>query len=212
MIKINEDLYQFSAYIPFIDFTLHQYLLLSDEPVLISTGTLQQAEQILPEIQQLLGDRSLKFIFFPHYESDECGGLPVFQKAYPDVVTICSELSARELAGFGYPGTIEAKKQGDTLIGNGFEFEFVDYPSEVHLQNGLLFYEKTREIFFSSDLMLRFGNGTNQTLDSTWEAETSDIDMHHTMNPVQADALKNALTTINPKFIAVGHGFCINCK
>lgn len=91
-------------------FTLHQYLLLAEEPVLISTGTVQQAEKKLPEIKKLLNEKELKYILFPHMESDECGGLQVFIKEYPNIITVCSELSARELKGYGYIGEIQVKK------------------------------------------------------------------------------------------------------
>jgi Uncharacterized flavoproteins len=212
MIEISKDLYQFSAHIPFMHFTLHQYLLLSEEPVLISTGTMQQAEQVLPEIKKLLNGKELKYILFAHIESDECGGLPVFLKEYPNVITVCSELSARELPGFGYAGEIQSKKHGDVLTGNGFSFKFIDYPSEVHLQNGVVFYEETREIFFSSDLMLRFGDALGDIIDSSWKEEVGSINIERIPNENQLEALKNSLLEIEPKFIAVGHGFCVNCK
>lgn len=212
MNPITNNLYQFSVCIPGMEFTLHQYLLLSDEPVLISTGTMQQAEHILPKIKQLLGDKTLKYILFPHFESDECGGLPVFLKEYPNVITICSELSARELIGFGYEGVVQSKKQGDVLTGKGFSFKFINYPSEVHLQNGLLFYEENNKIFFSSDLMLRFGNGTGKTIDSTWKEEVDAIEMRSIPNQNQLESIKAVFYDINPAFIAVGHGFCVNCN
>lgn len=212
MIEISKNLYQFSAHIPFMHFTLHQYLLLSEEPVLISTGTMQQAGQILPEIKRLLNGKELKYILFPHIESDECGGLPVFLKEYPNVITICSELSARELLGFGYAVIVQAKKQGDLLTGNDFSFKFIDYPSEVHLQNGVVFYEEIRKIFFSSDLMLRFGDAIGKTIDSSWNDEVEAIDMERIPNETQLAALKSSLHEIEPEFIAVGHGFCVKCK
>lgn len=212
MKQIAKDLYQFSINLDFMDFTLHQYLLLSEDPVLISTGTVDQAEKILPEIKKLLNGKELKYIIFPHFESDECGGLPVFLREYPNVITICSSLSARELPGFGYKGTIEDKKQGDTLSGNGFAFKFIDYPSEVHLQNGILFYEETRKIFFSSDLMLRFGNGCGQVIDSSWKDEIESISVRSIPNEKYIDTIKTSLSELAPEFIAVGHGFCVNCK
>ncbi|APM39861.1 MBL fold metallo-hydrolase [Clostridium kluyveri] len=212
MIEISKDLYQFSMHIPPMHFTLHQYLLLSEEPVLVSTGTVQQAKQILPQIKKLLNGKEIKYILFSHIESDECGGLPVFLKEYPNVITVCSELSARELAGFSYTGTVQAKKQGDSLIGNGFSFRFIDYPSEVHLQNGLVFYEETRKIFLSSDLMLRFGDAVGQTIDSGWKEEVGAINIERIPNENQLAALKNSLLEIEPNFIAVGHGFCVNCN
>ena len=46
-----------------MDFTIHQYLL--------ATGTVQQAERSLPEIEEILGGRPLDYIFVSHMESDE---------------------------------------------------------------------------------------------------------------------------------------------
>lgn len=212
MIEISKNLYQFSMHIPFMHFTLHQYLLLSEEPVLISTGSIQQAELILPEIKKLLNGKELRYILFPHMESDECGGLPVFLKEYPNVITVCSELSARELPGYGYKGEIQIKKGGEVLTGNGFSFKFIDYPAEVHLQNGIVFYEENRGIFFSSDLMLRFGDAIGEIIDSTWKEEVDAINIQSIPNEDKLITLKNSLQELEPKFIAVGHGFCVNCK
>lgn len=50
--KIYNDLYQFTQNLSFMNFTINQYLLLTEEPVLICTGTYQQAELILPEIKK----------------------------------------------------------------------------------------------------------------------------------------------------------------
>lgn len=212
MIEIYKDLYQFSMHIPPMHFTLHQYLLLSEEPVLISTGTFQQAKIILPEIKGLLNGKELKYILVPHFESDECGGLPLFQKEYEDVITICSELTARELIGFGYEGEIQCKNEGYILNGNDFSFKFTDYPSEVHLQNGIVFYEEIRKIFFSSDLMLRYGDAVGQTMDSSWKDEVEAINIERIPNETKLALIKNNLKEIEPLFIAVGHGFCVNCQ
>lgn len=212
MTEITKDLYQFSIKLPFGDFTLHQYLLLSEEPVLISTGTMEHAENILPDIKKLLNGKELKYIIFPHFESDECGGLPVFLREYPNVVTICSKLSARELPGFGYKGKIEPKEQDDTLVGDGFSFKFINYPSEVHLQDGIVFYEESRKIFFSSDLMLRFGDGRGQVIHSSWKQEVDNINTQVIPDENRLNMLKKNLSSLDPDFIAVGHGYCINCK
>ena len=78
MEKIYQDLYQFSGYIPSMEFTIHQYLLASEPAILFASGTVQQAEHILPQIKSILQDRPLKYIFVSHLESDECGGLSGF--------------------------------------------------------------------------------------------------------------------------------------
>ena len=212
MIKIYDDLYQFTEELSFMNFTIHQYLLLTEEPVLIYTGTFKQAQYILPKIKELLNGKELKYILVPHIESDECGGLPIFLKEYPNVITICSEIGARELPGFGYEGKLMAKKQGDVVEGKDFSIRCINYPSEVHLQNGLVFFEEKRKIFFSSDLMLSFGDATGKIKDNSWKAEVDNINSQSIPNEEKLNVLKSALNDIKPDFVAVMHGFCINCK
>lgn len=209
MIQIYPDLYQFTITLPQMNFAIHQYLLDAKDPILAATGTMQQAEKILPEIQTILNGRKLGYILVSHMESDECGGLAVFREAYPEVTVVCSALAARELAGFGYPGSLLAKNGGGVVQGAGFSLRCAEYPSEVHLQNGLIFYEETRNIFFSSDLMLRFGCATGKTISSRWSDEVDGIGLDRVPNENKLHELKYALKKISPKFIAAGHGFCV---
>lgn len=115
MVEIYKNLYQFTQDLSFMNFTIHQYLFLGEEPILIYTGTYDQAKAILPKVKELLKGRKLKYILVPHMESDECGGLEIFYEEYKDVTTICSQLCSRELPGFGYKGKIQGKKQGDII-------------------------------------------------------------------------------------------------
>lgn len=212
MTMIYPGVYQFSLLIPHMLFTIHQYLLLSEEPVLISTGTAGQTERILPEIKKFLNGKELAYVLVAHMESDECGGLSIFQREYPKMITVCSELCARELRGFGYAGIIAARGRGEVLSGKGFSLKFIDCPSEVHLQDGLVFYEETRRIFFSADLMLRFGDAAGKTIKSSWKDEVNSIGEERVPNAVKLQALQNSLRGLSPDFIAVGHGFCIDCR
>ena len=210
--NIFPDLYQFSIDIKPMNFTIHQYLLLSDAPILISTGPAGYSAGLLPEITRLLGGREPAYILVSHMESDECGGLSVFLNKYPDVITVCSHLCARELPGFGYEGKILPRRQGDVLEESGFSFRFIDYPSEVHLQNGLAFYEETRGIFFSGDLMLRFGDAAGKTTEASWAEEVETINTERVPSAEKLAALKDSLLALDPAFIAVGHGYCVRCS
>lgn len=211
MKAIYDKLYQFSTYIPPMDFTIHQYLLATDPAILFAAGTVQQAEQNLPKIKKILSGKELKYIFVSHIESDECGGLSVFQKEYPSVQVICSQLAARELPGYGYYGTLAIGSSKTTLKDGNLELQFFDYPSEVHMQSGLVCYEKNTGIFYSADLMLRFGNGVAKTEDAVWEEEVKSIHLDYIIADGIFDNLKKQLNTIHPVWIAVGHGFCLKC-
>ena len=62
MQKISENLYQFTTYIPPMDFTIHQYLLAVEPAIIFAAGTLKEAEKNLPEIIKILNGRSVKYI------------------------------------------------------------------------------------------------------------------------------------------------------
>lgn len=212
MTPIYQNLYQFTAYIPQMDFTLHQYLLATEPAILFAAGSLQQAKTILPQIQALLNGRELKYIFVSHMESDECGGLPVFLKAYPEVTVICSALGARELPGYGYTGKIRTATPDKPLVDGALSLRFFDYPAEVHLQDGVLCYEETSEIFYSADLMLRYGNAGGKKITGSWYNEVMGIDQERIPNDARRKKLQDAMMAIAPKLIAVGHGFCVECR
>ncbi|VBB09215.1 metallo-beta-lactamase [Lucifera butyrica] len=209
MTKIYNDLYQFTNYIEPINLSLHQYLLLSAEPALIHTGTIQQAEKLVPQIKELLGDKKLKYIFVSHFEADECGGLFLLVSEFPGVTTICSEVTARQLFGFGIMHNILIKKPGDKLSGKDYNFEFIGYPSEVHLWEGLLLRETNRNIFFSSDLMFQMGKYHAEVIERSWEDAVANCGIEFIPNKEMQDKLLNNLKSINPKFVATGHGVCI---
>jgi flavorubredoxin len=209
MTSIYQDLYQFSSYIPPIDLTFHQYLLLADEPVLVHTGSVQQAEALIPQLKEVLNGRSLKYVFISHFESDECGGLSLILKNFPEAKPICSEVTARQLSGFGITNDIIIKKPGEKLITEGYELEFISYPSEMHLWEGLLAIENKRGIFFSSDLVFRFGKAHGEIMEGKWGSEIHNITPMQVPDQEQRKKLQQTLAELNPKFVAAGHGLCI---
>lgn len=206
------NLYQFTLDIPEKQCTNHQYLLLCKDPILISTGNKKQIETILPIIKKILYKKTLKYIFLSYIKSNECDGLDLFLKEYPNVIIICSPTGQQELLDCGYKGTILSKKHEDILNGEDYSFKFIGYPSKILFQEGLLLYEQNRKIFFSIDFMKRIGYKINRILTSSWYCEVNSINLKDITNYDQLSLLQNNLKRISPNFIAVGHGYCIQCK
>lgn len=212
MTIINQDLHQFSTFIPPINLTFHQYLLSDNEPILIHTGNIQQATSIVPQLKIALNGKVLKYILISHFEADECGGLSHVLEHFPDAKPICSEVTARQLLGFGLASDIIIKKPGEKLITDNYELEFLRYPSEMHLWEGLLALETRRGIFFSSDLMIRFGEANGTVIESNWQKEIDNIRPEQVPDPERRVNLQETLRRINPKFVATGHGPCLNLE
>lgn len=211
MKKIRKNLYQFSQYIPPMDFTIHQYLLNADPAILFAAGTMQQAAAMLPELKAILGEKPLKYVFVSHMESDEAGGLWLLQKEYPQLTVIAGPITSRELPGYGYTGNIITRRGGEPLKDRDLSLSFLDYPSEVHLQDGLLAYEENSRLLYSADLFLRFGNGVGQVIREDWQSEVAHIDDQRVPNEEARKKLQQRLEFLNPAFLAVGHGYCIDC-
>jgi flavorubredoxin len=209
MAIIYDDLYQFTSYIPPINLSFHQYLLLADEAVLVHTGSMDQTQLLIPQLKEVLGNKKLKYVMVSHYESDECGGLSLILENFPEVITICSEITARQLLGFGITNNVIIKKPGDLLIGKDYEFEFIKYPSEMHLWDGILFMENKRGIFFSSDLIFSMGDVKSEIIEGDWHKEIETISLDQIPSPAQREAIQQKLSKLNPKFAAVGHGLCL---
>lgn len=82
---------------------------------------------------------------------------------------------------------------------------------EVHLQNGLVFYEEIRGVFFSSDLMQRFGDVAGKIIEGNWKDEVDAIGPERIPNAEKLLTLRENLHELPPRFIAVGHGLCVRC-
>ena len=212
MAVINQDLHQFSTYIKQINLTFHQYLLLGDEPLLVHTGNVMQAEALVPQLKAALSGEDLKYIFISHFEADECGGLPIILEHFPKAKAICSEVTARQLNGFGIKAEIIIKKAGEKLTTDSYELEFIDYPSEMHLWDGLLIMENRRRIFFSSDLMFAMGEEIDTVKESKWNMEVNSIMPEQVPDSNKLEQLQQTLRQLNPNFIATGHGPCLKLQ
>jgi flavorubredoxin len=209
MTNVFPALYQFTDVLEPIKLSMHQYLLLTEEPVLIQSGAVPQSQAALPEIKKLLDGRQLKYILVSHFESDECGGITLVLKEYPEAIVVCSETTARQLWGFALAQKVEIKKPSEHQTSKDYDFTAIAYPSEMHLWEGILFFETKQRIFFSSDLLFRMGETHGQVIESSWAdaIKTSGIDQFPTpdMQKKMADDLK----AIAPVFVASGHGPCI---
>lgn len=205
-IKIFEDLYQFNTVNEGFPITFNQYLLLGEEPILFHTGSSHHVKLLMPLIKELLAGKSLAYVFISHFESDECGGLSHLLSHYPNVKTICSQVTAMQLTGFGFTNELIIKKPNEILESLNFKLKFVSYPSEMHLWEGLLAVDVNRDLFFSSDLFTKWDKMFEKTLVSNWEEEIKNITDKQIPSEHALKTLQSTLTEINVKYIATGHG------
>jgi flavorubredoxin len=201
-----ENLVTFSSYVGPIDLSFNQYLLTAKEPLLVHTGNVVQAAELAPRLKEALDGRPLAYIFVSHFEADECGGLALLLDRFPGARPICSQVTARQLSGFGIPGDVVVKTPGEALDGDGFRLEFISYPSEAHLWEGLLAFESQRGILFSSDLFIRRGRIEEAKVSADWASEVAGITEDQVPPRAAREALQGILGNLAVQSVALGHG------
>jgi flavorubredoxin len=205
-IKIFDNLYMFNSYNQYINLSFSQFLLLGGEPVLMHTGSYQMAEELIPKLKDMLGDKRLSYIFVSHFESDECGGLSLILKHFPEAKTVCSAVTARQLTGFGFSNEVIVKAPEEGLSLNSLKLKFISYPSEMHLWEGLIAFETEYGLLFSSDLFIRMGKISDTVVDSNLGDELAKIAVHQIPDPAALKTMQETLLKLPVKYIVPGHG------
>jgi flavorubredoxin len=205
-IKIFDDLYLFRTMNQDINLTFNQYLLLGAEPILIHTGNVHHAADLVPKIKAILGKDDLSYIFISHFEADECGGLGLLLSQFPNTKPVCSPVTARQFRGFGFKYDFVVKAPGECLQTPDYKLDFISYPAEMHLWEGLLAFESHRKILFSSDLFIRMGAVPPTPVEADWQQEIGNITPQQIPSPEARNTLQQVLAALPVKYVAAGHG------
>ena len=205
-ISVLNDLTLFRSYARHIDLTFNQYLLAGGQPLLVHTGDTELAGRLAERLIPALRGRPLSYIFISHFESDECGGLLSWLNRFPEARPICSEVTARQLGGFGMAKNAVVAKPGEVLETDSFRLEFIAYPSETHLWEGLIAFETRRKLLFSADLFIRRGTVGQAMRPLKWEEEIEGISPLQVPSPEARAVLQKSLKKLAVDFVAPGHG------
>ena len=207
---IHGRLYQFTNLAGNMNLPAHQYLLATNPSVMFATGVYSQAKWILPEIEEILGDRPLDYLFVSHMEADECGGLSLFKKKYPKMTVLGTGLVSSELAGFGINVRVIVCENLSTFKHGDLDITFFGFPVDIHGKDGLIAFDASSGILYSSDVIVKSGRSKIDLGD--WNDEINAIDASRIPDESKREKLKAELKDIRPRFIATGHGSCINVE
>ncbi len=207
--EISKNVYQFSTYYEPVNFTFNQYLVSGDRPMLVQTGAVSITRELVPELRKLLQGAELSCVFISHFESDECGGLGLLLQHFPGARPVCSQTTARQLAGFGICDSSLPQAPAGTLETSDASYTFIGYDSEMHLWQGLVLFEKKRGVLFSSDLFMQFGKPGPDPITSSWRSQLDSLGKDSTLGPERAMNLRRSLESLPVGMIAPGHGACI---
>jgi glyoxylase-like metal-dependent hydrolase (beta-lactamase superfamily II) len=109
------------------------YLVDGENPALFDAGVSILGEYYVDRIREILGGRTLKYLFLSHVHFDHCGATGLIKQAYPDVVVCASGISAEII---GKPSALTLIGKLNALPGSSATQLFIPFTINRILREG----------------------------------------------------------------------------
>ncbi len=203
--RILDGVYRIATFDQKVGIGFNQYLIMDDKPTLMHTGSATIFDGVLEALKGVVKPEDLAFAFISHFEADECGSLTRFLELAGGMSAVCPAVTGRQLQGFGLCANPMVKLPGDTLDLGKRRLRFLSYPSEMHLWEGLIAYEETDKVLFTSDLFLRRGLAPEPIVEGQ-RREFSIIPSESIPSPEARQACQDTIDQLDIRVMALGHG------
>lgn len=156
--EIAADTYRITTYHEPWRSTVNQYLILDEDPLLISTGMRERFEDTWAGLSQLFDPSRLRWIVVPHFEADECGALNELLLRAPNatplasmrtVITSLADIAVRSPRSVGDGEVVDTGTHGLRMIETPY----------VHAWDGLVVADERTHVAFTADLFVQPGRG-----------------------------------------------------
>ena len=140
-------------------FSLNQYLILDEAPLLFHTGTRHNFLLVREAIETVMPIERLRYVAFSHIEADEMGALNEFLGAAPEAVPVCSTVAALVSISDMADRAPLPLADGQTLPLGAHTMRWLDAPHMPHgWECGYMFEESTKTLL-CGDLFTQPGYG-----------------------------------------------------
>jgi len=159
--EIADDIYRISTYIPEIappaGFTMNQFLVKADEPLLFHTGPRAMFPVVAEAVARIVPVESLRWITFGHVEADESGSMNQWLAAAPHSTVahgaVGCLVSLNDLAD----RPPRALAHGEVLDLGGKRVRHLDTPHVPHNWEARVLFEETTRTLLCGDLFTQVG-------------------------------------------------------
>ncbi len=212
--EVAPDLFRITTFLEPFNLQFSQFLVRDDEPLLFHTGPRLLFSDVKDAVAQLIDVRTLRWIGFSHFEADECGSLPDWQRVAPQAEAVCSLVG--KLVSVDDCLALRPAKgmaDGEVLQTGRFRFQFLTTPHVPHCWESGLMFEETQRTLLCSDLFHQAGDGEPVT-QSDVVGRCRDVLVEYQQGPLAnympyctlTDPTLTRLAALKPKTLATMHG------
>lgn len=208
--EIADRIFRISTFLPEVTpfgFTMNQFLIDADEPLLFHTGPRGLFPQVAEAVAGIVPVDSVRWISFGHVEADECGSVNMWLAAAP-----------HSTVAFGMTGCMVSLDDlcdrpprpmagGEVMDLGGKRVRQFDTPHVPHGWEAQVLYEETTGTLLCGDLFSQVGNPAALTTDDVVEPAMAAEAMFQAtaLAPSTARTLRS-LADLGPTTLAIMHG------
>ncbi len=213
--EIGDGIYRLSTFLPEVGpegFTVNQFLIDADEPLLYHTGMRSLFASVSEAVERVLPLDRLRWIAFSHIEADECGAVEQFLQAAPAAqvahgATGCMVSLDDMLSRAPRPlADGEVVDLGDKQL-TPRRVRHLDTPHVPHNWESRVLFEETTGTLLCGDLFSQIGNPPAVTSDDLVDRAIAAEQMFSgtSLSPAVPATLRR-LAELQPRTLAVMHG------
>lgn len=209
--EIADGVYRLSTCLPDVapgGFTINQYLIDADEPLLFHTGLRGMFPLVADAVGRVLDPSRLRWISFGHVEADECGAMNEWLALAPASRVTFNRLGCMVSLDDMADRPPEPVDDGDRRDLGGHVVRTIATPHVPHGWEAQVLFDETTGTLLCGDLFSRTGDGPALVHDAdlvTPALEADELFGATALTAGTAPALR-ALAELEPRTLALMHG------
>ena len=208
--EIADRIYRLSTFVPDVGptgFTLNQFLVDDDAPLLYHTGPRAMFPLVSDAIATITPVERLRWITFGHFEADECGAMNQFLAAAPGAEVAHGMTGVMVSLNDQADRPPVAWADGQVVDLGVHRVRHIDTPHVPHCWDAGALYDETTGTLFCGDLLTQLGDPEPLTTDDVVPGAIAAEDLFQAscLAPVSGPTVRR-LAELAPATLAVMHG------
>ena len=189
-------------------FSICQYLIVDDEPLLFHTGLRRIFPHVRDAIARVMPIERLRWISFSHFEADECGALNELLAVAPEAVPLCGKVAAMISVNDFSERPARTMSDGELLHLGRHTVRWLDTPHLPHAWECGFLMERTTRTLLCGDLFTEGGadHPPVSTADMLDSSERFRLSLDYFSHTKSARRLLTRLAMEDPTTLARMHG------